>query len=700
MRFVLCVLSFCLTAPAASAAPALRTCNELFEALRTGDTGRFFDISAQVSHQNPYTKTFTLLDGNELANINALVPNLLTNGPTLRQWDRVRVTGHTTSNVIEFLARCETIEVLGPGPAQEPTPFTIQGLFREGRQGQYVRLRGEVDDLFSDEVDARYGILVLKVDEERIFVLCPVDFVTNTELLGATVEIDCHYSKISHSTRVHFNKHVTIDGKSDLRVISRLNDYPFSTPLLGSCENLRPQDIASLDRRRITGRVTAIWDVNRILVMTPDRQPVRVRLASMSTPALGADIEAVGFPETDLYRVNLTRAVWRQTETATRSAAPSLVTNLPISVLSPLTGEKVSLAPRYLGRILRLTGIVGNRSRDATGREVFTLRDGDHGITIDRTCATASVDGIDDGAHVEVTGVLVFDAEVWRPNLILPRITDVRLIPRSASDFRILTAAPLWTVQRLLILVILLLSVLAGVAVWNLLLRRLVERRSRQLADETIARTESDLKVYERTRLAVELHDSLSQTLTGVVMEIRAAGKTLNTDLPRVMNHLFRAERTVNACRSELKNCIWDLRNDAMGEADMNEAIRRTLAPHLGDARLTVRFSVPRDRLTDNTAHTILRVVRELAINAVRHGHATHIRVAGAIEGQTFLFSVADNGCGFDPETAPGISDGHFGLQGIRERISGLEGSFSLVSSAGKGTKATVSISVPGECPS
>jgi signal transduction histidine kinase len=106
---------------------------------------------------------------------------------------------------------------------------------------------------------------------------------------------------------------------------------------------------------------------------------------------------------------------------------------------------------------------------------------------------------------------------------------------------------------------------------------------------------------------------------------------------------------------------------------------------------------VSRERLSDNTAHGILRIIRELASNAVRHGGATEIRIAGSIEKDRLLFSVSDNGCGFDPENHPGVADGHYGLQGIQDRIDGFEGEMAIKSTVGEGTKATISIKTNGE---
>ena len=112
---------------------------------------------------------------------------------------------------------------------------------------------------------------------------------------------------------------------------------------------------------------------------------------------------------------------------------------------------------------------------------------------------------------------------------------------------------------------------------------------------------------------------------------------------------------------------------------------------------LSIRFNVTRDLISDNVAHNLLRIIRELVVNAVRHGHATSVRIAGSLAGQTLYFSVQDDGCGFDPASCPGSDQGHFGIQGIRERLKRLNGSLNIESSPSKGTRAVVTIELQDE---
>ena len=158
--------------------------------------------------------------------------------------------------------------------------------------------------------------------------------------------------------------------------------------------------------------------------------------------------------------------------------------------------------------------------------------------------------------------------------------------------------------------------------------------------------------------------------------------------------YLENARRVLASCREELKNCLWDLRNNALESDNLEQAIRTTLEPHVIDTVVAVDLKVPRSRLSDSTLHNILSIVRELTVNAIRHGAANHVEIKGGLDGRTLQIEVSDDGCGFDPENCPGMAQGHFGLLGIGERLEKLGGQMSIKSAPGEGT--TVFITIEG----
>ena len=123
----------------------------------------------------------------------------------------------------------------------------------------------------------------------------------------------------------------------------------------------------------------------------------------------------------------------------------------------------------------------------------------------------------------------------------------------------------------------------------------------------------------------------------------------------------------------------------------MEGAIRRTLAQGVSGPKVEVNCRVARNEISDDTLHAVLCILREAVANAVRHAMAKTINVSGAqAVDDKFVFSVSDDGVGFDPAKSPGIGDGHFGIQGMVERAGRLGGELSVESAPGKGTVVTL----------
>ena len=301
---------------------------------------------------------------------------------------------------------------------------------------------------------------------------------------------------------------------------------------------------------------------------------------------------------------------------------------------------------------------------------------------------------IEIGCRVSISGVCIMVMDDLDIEFGTQTKARFLIVPRMADDIVVISRPPWWTPGRLMTLIGVFALALLGTIGWNVSLNHRAKAKGEELAAEQLALVTSELKVNERTRLAVELHDALSQTLTGVSMQIDTAAGLLEGKMPAAKRCLDLASRTIDSCRMELRNTLRDLRSAALDEPDMNTAIRKSLYQSVVGIDLSVRFNIPRETFSDNTAHAILKIVRELASNAIRHGKATSVRIAGTVDDDKVLFSVKDNGCGFDPDLAPGIGEGHFGLQGIEERLERLNGAMSIESTPGAGAKVTVTIPV------
>ena len=610
-------------------------------------------------------------------------------GATNAPGARVRVHGHIVRSPRATVIACDEIDALGQADLP-PVRDVSAADFRDGLcDHQLVQLTGLLRDVVADENDPRFSYCILLSDETVVYAAVKRPWVQLGDLrdqIGAQVRIRGFCTPQLTTNRLQIGRTLQFDLE-DLATLRPAGD-PFAAPVLEELGRIHPAKLPFLGARRISGRVLAVWNDRHVLLRRANGNLSNVELATAATPACGDDIEAAGFLETDLYRVNLTHAVWRKAPNADTSAdLPHDVS--PRAILYDANGTP-KIDPDYHGQLVRFAGTIRSLPGEAEKRYVFLLESDGCLVSIDGDGVQAVAQDLAVGCRVETTGVCVMDTRNWSANDVFPKMNGFTLVLRTPDDLRILERPPWWTPARFWTLIGSLLLVVAGFVVWNLTLRRLAERRGRELSRRELQALRARLKTRERTQLAVELHDAISQNLTGVAMELRTIDCSASRLPDDVRLHLDVANRALGSCRSELRNVLWDLRNNALEQATMNEAIRQTLDPVLGTAALAVRFAVPRHLLADNTAHAILAIVRELAANAVRHGRAEHIRVAGAYADGAVRLSVSDDGTGFDPVAAPGFEQGHFGLLGVRERVESAEGTIDFNSSPGKGTRVTI----------
>jgi len=554
-------------------------------------------------------------------------------------------------------------------------------------------LCGRVCDVFRDDIDDHTTFMVLDCDSRTVYTIGKSTTMRELQpYIGCQVRIKSVVLPITEpSHRRHLKRLYSFNTTNDLTILSRPENGPFDVPSI----NELPSDLSAIDTcgpRAAKGRVIARWHGDAFLLRLKDGKSSIVRLRDPFLPKLHATVEVVGKVVSDLYRFNLIQAQWRPT-CGSFPEEDAIQDTALIDLFKE--GSRSIVNTATFGQTLRLHGTLKSLLADESGVNRLLVQEGAFQVVVDLSALPGVASEFREGSEIEATGVSIIESDSWHANIILPKTTGFFIVPRTPSDIRVLRQPPWWTPGRIWGIVGVLFAGLVGILIWNAALRRLASRKGRELMREQIGHVKSQLKTEERMRLAVELHDSLAQNLTGVALEIDTAGKLAGQDPSAMRAHLGSAARSLKSCRDELRNCLWDLRSRALEEPTMDAAIRQTLAPHVASIELAVRFNVPRDRISDNTVHTILRIVRELVLNGIRHGGATKIRVAGSVEDDKMRFSVTDNGRGFDPDNAPGFAEGHYGLLGIRERIDEFEGEFELKSEPGKGTRAIVTLAIP-----
>ncbi|MFE3830988.1 GAF domain-containing sensor histidine kinase [Streptomyces sp. NPDC059092] len=227
-----------------------------------------------------------------------------------------------------------------------------------------------------------------------------------------------------------------------------------------------------------------------------------------------------------------------------------------------------------------------------------------------------------------------------------------------------------------------LLSILAQHAAIALTNARLYER-SREL---TI--------VEERSRLAHELHDAVSQKLFSLRLTAQAAAALVDRDPARAKGELQQVAALAAEAADELRAAVVELRPAALDEDGLVATLRTQIQvlDRAHGARVTFDSSAVR-ALPAAQEEALLRVAQEALHNALRHSGGDRVDVTLARRAQGAVLSVTDNGKGFEPRLVRRAGR-HLGLVSMRDRASGVGGRLRVRSAPGQGT--TIEMEVPG----
>lgn len=195
----------------------------------------------------------------------------------------------------------------------------------------------------------------------------------------------------------------------------------------------------------------------------------------------------------------------------------------------------------------------------------------------------------------------------------------------------------------------------------------------------------------ERTRLARELHDAITQSLFSLRLTVETALSSLPDKPVPAAAHLEHARALIDGLFAELRSMILELRPPALDAEGLVAALRRHLDVVGRTHGLPVSFTTTGDLdLPEDDERAVFRIVQEAVSNAVRHAGATGVNVSIDDHGIT----VSDDGRGFDPR-ARAIRSRRLGLTSMRERAAAVGGKLTIDTGPGQGT--TIRLELAGD---
>jgi signal transduction histidine kinase len=231
-------------------------------------------------------------------------------------------------------------------------------------------------------------------------------------------------------------------------------------------------------------------------------------------------------------------------------------------------------------------------------------------------------------------------------------------------------------------------ALLALLSIWSV-----YRLRVRQIARALSARF--DELLAERTRIARDLHDTLLQTIQGSKLVVDDALEQPD-DVKRLRHVVERLSLWLQRALQEGRTALISLREPTIPSNDLAEALKRaTEERQIQDPRMEVHFSIvgsPRD-LHPLVRYEAYHVADESIRNAWAHSKGGQLQIELKYA-KDLVLRVTDDGVGMDSSVIKLGKEGHFGLQGMRERVSRIGGNLTIVSSGRAGTEVT--IIVPG----
>ena len=505
---------------------------------------------------------------------------------------------------------------------------------------------------------AHLSVIDLASEDGSITVRCRDEIAGLDRLRDAEISVEGVVLPEFNPRAEFIGAEIELFGAESLHIDRPAPEDPFQVPECDAVGLLAwSPNGQALHARRLSGEVTCADHSLGAFVIQRGLSAVQV-FTTGALPSVGASVEAAGFAERRGACGVLANAVWRERETTGERVQPyplSLADNTEFDVGGYYGDNDIYL------RLVEVTG----RVKDVIRMNVEMVRlfldvDG-RSVTVDVPYGSIDFSRYQDRPILRVCGVL--DTHLGR-NRTLGRMfvfDDFTILPRSADDVRLV---PDWSwfgrrfVRYGQTFLLFLLLPLAGFAAY-LVLRR---QRERERAQAITA---------DRRRIAGELHDSISQHISGAKLWVFAAKTAAGERLPPpAAEALSMAANVLEATRMEIRNAIMDLQSDEFLSDSPTAMLQRfaRVSDVVGRVRVrTALRGLPAD-LPVGEKRDLLALVQEAFSNAVRHGRAKNVILVCEGDGTAFELSVLNDGEPFDIASAPGPEAWHFGLSNMRER--------------------------------
>lgn len=624
--------------------------------------------------------------------------------PSLAPGLLVEVKGVAERGGFAPLVLPRSIRIVGVGPLPPPVPVVSERFFSGCDDCLRVKLSG-VAQGFRD--DGSHWLLVLERNSRRFDARVPKAAFSDPETTVIDAEltlVGVVAARMNARGEIIYPRIIVTDPE-DVRIDTPPASVPFEATKvpLRAIAHFQPEPLGG-HRIRTEGIVThsipgTFFNVQDGLI------GVRVETRSTAPLRPGDRVEIAGFLDQRRITAGITEAIFH---VVGHEPPPPPIRIDPAKIVEIMrTSNRLGLMAvpgDYDGCTISFPArLLDVDQTEAGGLFVLSVEGLESSVVA--TLAPQVFDAlrsISRGSALMVSGILQVENSAWGS---VWTSDDERLVLgiRTADDVQVLRSPSWWTAQRLAAVLFGLLAVFAGSLAWVALLRRQVVTQSIRLAGEMRKRSDAAVEFHvtlrERSLLAANLHDTLLQALAGIVLQLDVCRRSLlGQRLDDAGGQLDVAKRMVKHASVDLRSAVWALRTAPLSGRSFAESMA-ALVEHLGGSDgVSVRlqthgrpFEPPQF-----VAGNLMLIAQEAVRNAVNHAACRQVDVALDYDepAQAITVTIRDDGAGFLMENAAGVEQGHFGLQGMRERAEGLGGRFSIETKPGGGTVVSARVTV------
>jgi len=604
----------------------------------------------------------------------------------------VEVAGETSRGGFAPTIQPTAFRVLGPAVLPEPQSTDARRFFSGGDDCLRVTIAGVVRRVERERHEWGEVVSMLVCTEGRCSrVTLPGEAmaVTGLQLLDAKVRCTGVATARFNARGEILTPMLHMLGRDDLVVERTSSGGPFDAPAvsLTAIAQYRP---AELDDHRLRTRgVVTMSRPGEFVYLQEGCLGIRVQTAALEQFEPGDMVEAAGFLDRGRLCAGLVEAEVRRIGPGT-APEPLDVTPERVMEINRVAAATFSVAVPgdYFGALVRMAGRLVDMHATARGAECL-IASGDHTVVVVADGPTVpALRAIEIGSTVAVTGVLRPVARAIEDPMSpawLSAVERLEILPRTATDVRVLEVAPWWTPRRLSFALAAAAATAAAAVLWGFLLRRQIAAQLRIIRGQLEARATQE----ERQRIAREFHDTLEQDLASIALQVDAAEQCAEDDDVR---RAFAEHRAVMArLRQETHDFLWDLRDPRRCDGSLAESLAAQAAylRSLSDVPIACRAADDLPKVPADVQFHLLRIVREAVRNAVMHGDPSRIEIVASWEPGGVAVTVDDDGIGFVPRAAESLP-GHFGIIGMRERGRRIGASVRIDSAPRRGTRVQV----------